>query len=65
MSLKKLKKAELFALAEEHGVDVESDANKAAIIEELTEAGITGEPEKQKPESKAERQARLRAREYD
>lgn len=64
MSLTKLKKAELQALAEANDLGFDPDWNKAELIEELEAAGITTEADDSSAtrESKKERQARLRAR---
>lgn len=64
MSLTKLKKAELQALAEANDLGFDPDWNKAELIEELEAAGVTGENDGASGtrESKKERQARLRAR---
>ena len=68
MSLAKLKKAELIALAESHGLSCDPDWNKDEIIEGLEAEGITAESVDNevstdihsdgKPRSKAKRQNR-------
>lgn len=65
MSLAKLKKDELVALAETHDLSVDPDWNKAELVEELEEAGISAEnsdDEKSPHLTKADRQKRLLAR---
>jgi len=72
MSLAKLKKAELVALAESHGLSCDPDWNKDEIIEGLEAEGITAESVDNevstdihsdgKPRSKAKRQRQLLAR---
>ena len=64
MSLTKLKKVELQALAEANDLGFDPDWNKAELIDELEAAGITTENDDSSAtrESKKERQARLRAR---
>lgn len=73
MSLAKLKKAELVALAEANDLGVDPDWNKDEIIEELEAAGITTENDNEVSTdadeghahvSKAERQAKLKQREH-
>ena len=61
MSLSKLKKKELVALAEANEIEVEKGATKADIEAALEEFGIDSAPPK-KAESKAERQQRLKAK---
>lgn len=64
MSLGKLKKAELIALAEANDLGFDPDWNKAELAEALEAHGITGEnaEESNTRETKIERQARLQAR---
>ena len=58
-----MKKAELIALAEANEIEVEKGATKADIKAALEEFGIdTSKAPARKAESKAERQARLKAR---
>lgn len=57
-----MKKAELVAIAESHDIDV-SGMTKDEITETLEAEGISADaPQKKKTETKADRQARLRAR---
>ena len=64
MSLAKLKKAELIALAEANALDYDPDWSKVDLAEELEAAGITAESDSPgvTRETKKERQKRLLAR---
>lgn len=64
MSLTKLKKDELVALAEANDLGIDSDWNKAELIEELEAAGISAENDGEGNAhlSKADRQKRLLGR---
>lgn len=63
VSLAKLKKVELQALAEANDLGFDPDWTKAELVDELEAAGITVESDEPgRRESKKERQARLKAR---